>query len=222
MAARCRAKRGVFKRHRAPSHGAQPRPTRNILRTGCWTTSTIVRQVHGTAADGRSRNNFVKLRPALANGRPAIGQWLCILARSYRNHCRNDSIGYPRMSASGESSTTMHRLLHASGSHPIPSPNDPNIVGIERWLRVSPGRESVFVSRCEGERQYRTLISLLGSLATMHRVVNYHSSWVRQRQETQVLQSGRGFNPAGGAPGGNPGSTAGRGFNPAGGAPGGG
>ncbi|KZV45446.1 hypothetical protein F511_34796 [Dorcoceras hygrometricum] len=36
-----------------------------------------------------------------------------------------DSIGYPRMSASGESSTTMHRLLHASGSHPIPTPYDP-------------------------------------------------------------------------------------------------
>ncbi|KZV22048.1 hypothetical protein F511_18806 [Dorcoceras hygrometricum] len=35
------------------------------------------------------------------------------------------SIGYPRMSTSGESSTTMHRLLHASGSHPIPPPNDP-------------------------------------------------------------------------------------------------
>ncbi|KZV32321.1 hypothetical protein F511_04029 [Dorcoceras hygrometricum] len=34
-------------------------------------------------------------------------------------------IGYPRMSASGESSTTMHRILHASGSHPIPPPNDP-------------------------------------------------------------------------------------------------
>ncbi|KZV43303.1 hypothetical protein F511_09286, partial [Dorcoceras hygrometricum] len=34
-------------------------------------------------------------------------------------------IGYPRMSASGESSITMHRLLHASGSHPIPPPNDP-------------------------------------------------------------------------------------------------
>ncbi|KZV38792.1 hypothetical protein F511_19842 [Dorcoceras hygrometricum] len=29
------------------------------------------------------------------------------------------------MSASGESSTTMHRLLHASGSHPIPTPYDP-------------------------------------------------------------------------------------------------
>ncbi|KZV34144.1 hypothetical protein F511_15263 [Dorcoceras hygrometricum] len=36
------------------------------------------------------------------------------------------SIGYPRMSASGESSTTMHRILHASGSHPIPTPYDPN------------------------------------------------------------------------------------------------
>ncbi|KZV16980.1 hypothetical protein F511_32856 [Dorcoceras hygrometricum] len=37
------------------------------------------------------------------------------------------SIGYPRISASGESSTTMHRLLHASGSHPIPPPNDPKL-----------------------------------------------------------------------------------------------
>ncbi|KZV32513.1 hypothetical protein F511_43343 [Dorcoceras hygrometricum] len=38
-----------------------------------------------------------------------------------------NSIGYPRMSASGESSTTMHRLLHESGSHPIPPPDDPNL-----------------------------------------------------------------------------------------------
>ncbi|KZV57169.1 hypothetical protein F511_13404 [Dorcoceras hygrometricum] len=37
----------------------------------------------------------------------------------------HDSIVYPRMSASDESSTTMHRLLHASGSHPIPPPDDP-------------------------------------------------------------------------------------------------
>ncbi|KZV32744.1 hypothetical protein F511_24183 [Dorcoceras hygrometricum] len=37
----------------------------------------------------------------------------------------NDIIGYPRMRASGESSTTKHRLLHASGPHPIPPPNDP-------------------------------------------------------------------------------------------------
>ncbi|KZV29815.1 hypothetical protein F511_25020 [Dorcoceras hygrometricum] len=37
----------------------------------------------------------------------------------------SDSIGYPRIKASGESSTTKHRLLHASGPHPIPPPNDP-------------------------------------------------------------------------------------------------
>ncbi|KZV51314.1 hypothetical protein F511_07505 [Dorcoceras hygrometricum] len=36
-----------------------------------------------------------------------------------------DRIGYPRMRASGESSTTKHRLLHASGPHQIPPPNDP-------------------------------------------------------------------------------------------------
>ncbi|KZV55796.1 hypothetical protein F511_26613 [Dorcoceras hygrometricum] len=39
--------------------------------------------------------------------------------------CVEASIGYPRMKASGESSTTKHRLLHASEPHPIPPPNDP-------------------------------------------------------------------------------------------------
>ncbi|KZV25357.1 hypothetical protein F511_07241 [Dorcoceras hygrometricum] len=48
------------------------------------------------------------------------------------------SIGYPRMSARGESSTTMHRLLHASGSHPIPPPDDPNI----GYPRMSASGES--------------------------------------------------------------------------------
>ncbi|KZV26494.1 hypothetical protein F511_19791 [Dorcoceras hygrometricum] len=43
------------------------------------------------------------------------------------------SIGYPRMSASDESSTTMHRLLHASRSHPIPPPNDP----IANWMKCT-------------------------------------------------------------------------------------
>ncbi|KZV56769.1 hypothetical protein F511_38104 [Dorcoceras hygrometricum] len=36
-----------------------------------------------------------------------------------------DNIGYPRMKARGEFSTTKHRLLHASGPHPIPPSNDP-------------------------------------------------------------------------------------------------
>ncbi|KZV38342.1 hypothetical protein F511_22544 [Dorcoceras hygrometricum] len=46
----------------------------------------------------------------------------------------HDNIGYPRMSASGESSTTMHRLLHASGCHPIPPPNDPK--GVSKRVKV--------------------------------------------------------------------------------------
>ncbi|KZV29877.1 putative acyl-activating enzyme 1, peroxisomal [Dorcoceras hygrometricum] len=36
------------------------------------------------------------------------------------------------MSTSGESSTTMHRLLHASGSHPILPPDDPKDAGIDQ------------------------------------------------------------------------------------------
>ncbi|KZV18431.1 rad21-like protein [Dorcoceras hygrometricum] len=62
---------------------------------------------------------------------------------------------------------------------------------------------------CEGERQYHTLISLLGLLATMRRVVNYHSSWARQQQVELFDASGfpgysddRGADPSRGAPGG--------------------
>ncbi|KZV46833.1 auxin response factor 4-like [Dorcoceras hygrometricum] len=44
----------------------------------------------------------------------------------YHTIVSSDNIGYPRMRASGESSTTKHRLLHASGPHLIPPPNDPN------------------------------------------------------------------------------------------------
>ncbi|KZV19241.1 hypothetical protein F511_20977 [Dorcoceras hygrometricum] len=46
------------------------------------------------------------------------------LMRKYASWFR-DSIGYPRMKESDESSTTKHRLLHASGAHQIPPPNDP-------------------------------------------------------------------------------------------------
>ncbi|KZV32470.1 hypothetical protein F511_16522 [Dorcoceras hygrometricum] len=42
----------------------------------------------------------------------------------YHTIVSSDSLGYPRIKASGESLTTKHRLLHASGPHPIPPPND--------------------------------------------------------------------------------------------------
>ncbi|KZV21380.1 hypothetical protein F511_23971 [Dorcoceras hygrometricum] len=48
-----------------------------------------------------------------------------------------NSIGYPRMSASGESSTTMHRILHASGSHPNPTPYDPKVSMTFRVVRTN-------------------------------------------------------------------------------------
>ncbi|KZV39499.1 hypothetical protein F511_28163 [Dorcoceras hygrometricum] len=38
----------------------------------------------------------------------------------------HDSIVYQRTRARGESSTMKHRLLHESGPHPIPPPDDPN------------------------------------------------------------------------------------------------
>ncbi|KZV16669.1 hypothetical protein F511_41898 [Dorcoceras hygrometricum] len=56
--------------------------------------------------------------------------------RSNRDIASVTSIGYPRMSASGESSTTMHRLLHASGPHPIPPPNDPKTNQYNQDLRL--------------------------------------------------------------------------------------
>ncbi|KZV30192.1 putative histone-arginine methyltransferase 1.3-like [Dorcoceras hygrometricum] len=84
---------------------------------------------------------------------------------------------------------------------------------------------------CEGERQYRTHILPAGIVATMRRVVNYHSSCARQQHvelfdASVALRTGVDPMSLRGLvcffvvlfPG-NPGSTAGRGFNPAGGAP---
>ncbi|KZV18815.1 hypothetical protein F511_31681 [Dorcoceras hygrometricum] len=74
----------------------------------------------------------------------------------------HDSIGYPRMSASGESSTTIHRLLHASGSHPIPTPYDPKsenlgsdtTVGEPRRIRITPPGEAAEEQNLPGDDQY--------------------------------------------------------------------
>ncbi|KZV43610.1 hypothetical protein F511_00161 [Dorcoceras hygrometricum] len=78
-----------------------------------------------------------------------------------------DITGYPRMSASGESSTTMHRLLHASGSHPIPMPYDPKRVG----KRVKVRRLSCRVSmtfRVVRTNQYNQDLGLIHSTNGNH------------------------------------------------------
>ncbi|KZV15619.1 hypothetical protein F511_38623 [Dorcoceras hygrometricum] len=93
------------------------------------------------------------------------------------------SIGYPRMSASGESSTTMHRLLHASGSHPIPQSNDPNTCIL--FLAV------ICVV---------LLLSVLGfDPMSLRGLVCF---FVALFSGNLCSTAGRGFNPAGGAPGG--------------------
>ncbi|KZV41381.1 hypothetical protein F511_36263 [Dorcoceras hygrometricum] len=71
------------------------------------------------------------------------------------------------MSASGESSTTMHRLLHASGSHPIPPPDDPKWVG----KRVKVRRLSYRVSmtfRVVRTNQYNQDLGLIHSTNGNH------------------------------------------------------
>ncbi|KZV31910.1 Region-like protein isoform 1 [Dorcoceras hygrometricum] len=116
-----------------------------------------------------------------------------------------NNIGYPRMSASGESSTTMHRLLHASGSHPIPPPNDPN-------LRVNcptqPHRSAQDLS-CSSPTASHTLKSHFSAQSTASALelksiydpklksdISYHGSSsgvpsLFQRRHLQLFQLGR-------------------------------
>ncbi|KZV15860.1 hypothetical protein F511_09478 [Dorcoceras hygrometricum] len=74
--------------------------------------SVIPRGSWGDVASRFTKSTRVKLRF------PAVEGQNC--------HYGLDSIGYPRTEESGESSTTKHRLLHASGPHPTPPPDDPN------------------------------------------------------------------------------------------------
>ncbi|KZV46093.1 hypothetical protein F511_24717 [Dorcoceras hygrometricum] len=85
------------------------------------------REVEGE--EGRP-NSWSRVRDTASRGPTTI-----VTPKSQFRTCPSDhdSIGYPCMRASGESSTTKHRLLHASGPHPIPPPNDPNTC----WLPLS-------------------------------------------------------------------------------------
>ncbi|KZV49516.1 minichromosome maintenance protein 10 [Dorcoceras hygrometricum] len=69
-----------------------------------------------------------------------------------------DSIGYARTRASGESLTTKHRILHASGPHPIQPPDDPN--GVDKWVKSERGI-GYARTRASGE-----------SLTTKHRILH--------------------------------------------------
>ncbi|KZV25890.1 hypothetical protein F511_30425 [Dorcoceras hygrometricum] len=70
----------------------------------------------------------------LRNRNFGLAQRIMVKRLATSRHDPLDNIGYPRMRANGESSTKKHRLLHASGPHPIPPPNDPKWVG--KWVKV--------------------------------------------------------------------------------------
>ncbi|KZV22379.1 subunit of the ESCRT-I complex [Dorcoceras hygrometricum] len=85
----------------------------------------------------------------------------------YHTIISSDSIGYPHVKASDESSTTKYRLLHASEPHPIPPPNDPNGVG----KRVKVRRLSCRVSmtfRVVRTNQYNQHLGLIHSTNGNH------------------------------------------------------
>ncbi|KZV44233.1 hypothetical protein F511_43011 [Dorcoceras hygrometricum] len=79
-------------------------------------------------------NTYIPIR-STTNGKSRVAKDPIAMHTSWRSNSditSVTSIGYPRMRASGESSTTKHRLLHASGPHPIPPPNDPKCVMPEK------------------------------------------------------------------------------------------
>ncbi|KZV51323.1 hypothetical protein F511_05317 [Dorcoceras hygrometricum] len=79
----------------------------------------------------------------------------------------SDNIGYPRIKASGKSSKTKHRLLHASGPHPISPPNDPNWVGKRVKMRCLSFRVSM-TFRVVRTNQYNQDLGLIHSTNGNH------------------------------------------------------
>ncbi|KZV38264.1 hypothetical protein F511_36480 [Dorcoceras hygrometricum] len=90
--------------------------------------------------DSACKNQLVKVSvqygPFISNiptestiiGKSRVARDSIAMHTSWRSK-RHHSIEYPCTRASGEFSTTKHRLLHASGPHPIPPHDDLNRVG---------------------------------------------------------------------------------------------
>ncbi|KZV14493.1 hypothetical protein F511_42567 [Dorcoceras hygrometricum] len=107
----------------APPSAAAPWPMQRITDSACKNQLVVVSVQYGPF------NPYIPIRSTTI-GKSRVAKDPIAMHTSWRSNsdiASVTSIGYPRMSASGESSTTMHRLLHASGSHPIPPPNDPKL-----------------------------------------------------------------------------------------------
>ncbi|KZV36531.1 hypothetical protein F511_21880 [Dorcoceras hygrometricum] len=98
-----------------------PHDPLGITDSACKNQSVVVSVLYGPF------NPYIPIRSTTI-GKSRVARDPIAMHTSWRSNSDIASVtstGYPRMSASGESSTTMHRLLHASGSHPIPTPGDP-------------------------------------------------------------------------------------------------
>ncbi|KZV31909.1 hypothetical protein F511_24638 [Dorcoceras hygrometricum] len=102
-----------------------------------------------------------------------------------------DIIGYPRTKASDESSTTKHRLLHASRPHPIPPPDDPNRVG--KWVKVRHLSCRVSMTfRVVRANLYNQDLGLIHSTNGNHlevrkRVVRYHQVTIHMHAQNITM-----------------------------------
>ncbi|KZV49191.1 carboxyl-terminal-processing peptidase 1, chloroplastic [Dorcoceras hygrometricum] len=98
-----------------------PHDPLDITDSACKNQLVVVRVQYGPF------NTYIPIRSTTI-GKSRVARDPIAMHTSWRSNsdiASVTSIGYPRMRASGESSTTKHRLLHASGPHPIPPPNDP-------------------------------------------------------------------------------------------------
>ncbi|KZV53127.1 hypothetical protein F511_19073 [Dorcoceras hygrometricum] len=173
-------------------------------------------------------NTFIPIRSTTI-GKSRVARDPIAMHTSWRSNsdiASVTSIGYPRMKASGESSTTKHRLLHASGPHPIPPPNDPKTNQYNQDLGLihstngnhleSPNEGSSIDHQVTihlhaqnitmfptNETWYFTSQMLVSSSGGLILILTAQST----RNEFRIHSfpgffAGRGFDPAGGAPGG--------------------
>ncbi|KZV19733.1 hypothetical protein F511_28595 [Dorcoceras hygrometricum] len=125
----------------------------------------------------------------------------------YHTIVSSDNIGYPRMKASGESSTTKHRLLHESGPHPIPPPNDPKTIQYNQDLGLF---HSTNGNHLESPNE--------GSSIDHQVTIHLHAQNITMFPTNETWMRGRAAIPHSHLPAGFPGYSAGRSFDPAGGA----
>ncbi|KZV22939.1 carboxyl-terminal-processing peptidase 1, chloroplastic [Dorcoceras hygrometricum] len=110
---------GVRRVGRAAERGGRSEGRRllGITDSACKNQSVVVSVQYGPF------NTYIPIRSTTI-GKSRVPRDPITMHTSRRSNS-DIAIGYPRTKASGESSTTKHRLLHASGPHPIPPPNDP-------------------------------------------------------------------------------------------------